>query len=249
MNPLNPLSRGNRPTADRITVSCPHCQGEQQEPAEAISTVCRHCKRYFSLEAKGASAGRRLRKQKPSRLIRCPQCETEQKVYEDALSAVCASCGCHLNIGSYTLEGFVRQRVHTSGDVVFESNVRYSGPEIRGRNVTVSGEIKSARIRAAEAIFLNKKGSVRGALMAPLIRVLRGAETAVDRVRTNLLEADGRINARQIYAREKIHVLSEGNVEAPVLLTHEIIVEPGGSLSGHIDTDTLPPSDGDEETA
>lgn len=223
-------------------------RGTQQEPAEAISTVCRHCNGYFSLETKG-NAGRRVRKQKPSRLIRCPQCESEQKVYEDALSAVCSSCGCHLNIGSYTLEGVVRQRVHTSGDVVFEANVRYSGPEIRGRNVTVSGEIKSARIRALESILLSKKGSVRGALMAPLIRVLRGAETAVDRVRTTLLEADGRINARQIYAREKIHVLSEGIVEAPVLLTHEIIVEPGGSLSGMIDTDTLPPSDGDEETA
>ncbi len=239
-----PPSESLPPPPGRIVVTCPHCQGEQQEPAEAISTVCRHCNQYFSLEAKGNS-GRRLRKQKPSRLIRCPQCETEQKVYEDALSAVCSSCGCHLNIGSYTLEGFVRQRVHTSGDVVFEANVRYSGPEIRGRNVTVSGEIKSARIRAIEAIFLNRKGSVRGALMAPLIRVLRGAETAVDRVRTNLLEADGRLKARHIYARSKIHVLPEGNVEAPVILTHEIIVEPGGSLSGALDTDTLPPADRD----
>ena len=242
---INPKGRLS---PDRITVTCPHCEAQQQEPAEAISTVCRQCKGYFSLESK-SNTTRRVRKQKPSRLIRCPQCESEQKVYEDALSAVCTSCGCHLNIGSYTLEGIVRQRVHTSGDVVFEASVRYSGPEIRGRNVTVSGEIKSARIRAIEAIFLAKKGTVRGALMAPLIRVLRGAETAVDRVRTNLLEADGRLNARQIYAREKIHVLSEGIVEAPVLLTHEIIVEPGGSLSGSIDTDTLPPADVDEETA
>jgi len=240
---VNP-SRGR--TSDRITVTCPHCEAQQQEPAEAISTVCRSCKQYFSLEEKGKAAGRRMRKQKPSRLIRCPQCETEQKVYEDALSAVCTSCGCHLNIGSYTLEGIVRQRVHTSGDVVFEPSVRYSGPEIRGRNVTVSGEIKSARIRAAEAIYLNKKGTVRGALIAPLVKALKGAETAVDRIRTHILEADGRINARQVYAREKLHVMAEGSVEAPVILSHEIVVEPGGSLSGTLDTDALPPADAEE---
>jgi cytoskeletal protein CcmA (bactofilin family) len=228
----------------RINVVCPHCNVSQDEPDAAISTVCRSCNGYFSLEFK--QGGRRLKKQRPSRIVHCAQCSSEQKVYEDALSAVCTSCGSHLSIGSYTLEGVVRQRLSTSGDIVFTSSVRYSGPEVRAKSVTVSGWIK-ARIRATRAILLSKKSEVRGALVAPRIHVLKGADGSSDRVQTDFLEADGALRTGPVYVRQKLLIRKDGFIEASTLTLRDITVEPGGSLSGRLDTTAVPAStDGDD---
>ncbi len=223
----------------RITVACPHCGTSQDEPDAAISTVCRSCNTYFSLEYK--QGGRRLKKQRPSRTVHCAQCNSEQKVYEDALSSVCASCGAHLSIGSYTLEGVVRQRLSTSGDIVFTPSVRYSGPEVRGQTVTVSGWIK-ARIRAAREIVLSKKSEVRGALVAPLIRILKGAEGEADRVQTDVLEADGILRTGPVYVRQRLVIRKDGYLEATTLTLRDVTVEPGGALSGRLDTTAVPAS-------
>ena len=221
----------------KITVVCPHCGGEQQESSATISTVCHRCKGYFSLEYK--SAGRRLKKQRPSRLIRCSQCDAEQKVYEDALSAVCTVCGAHLDIGNYTLEGTVRHRLSTSGDITFGSSVRYVGPEVRAQRVTVSGQIK-ARIRATQEIVFAKVSEVRGALVAPLIRVLRGADADADRIVADRVEAEGGLRTKLLFARDHVHVLKDGKVAAGTIATPEIVVEAGGAISGRLDTTALP---------
>lgn len=230
----------------RITVVCPHCSASQEEPDAAISTVCRNCNAYFSLEYKGS--GLRLKKQRPTRIVHCAQCDSEQKVYEDALSAVCTSCGSHLSIGSYTLEGVVRQRLATSGDIVFTSSVRYSGPEVRARTVTVSGWIK-ARIRATRDILLSKKSEVRGALVAPHIHVLKGAEGSSDRVQTDLLEADGVLRTGPLYVRHKLLVRKDGAIEATTLTLRDITVEAGGGLSGRLDTTAAPISSHEDDPA
>ena len=231
--------------SQKILVDCPHCGHQQKESPAAISTVCRGCKQYFSLEYKPGT-GRRLRKQRPSRLVRCSSCNSEQKVFEDALSAVCGSCGAHLTIGNYALEGVVRQRLSTSGNIVFGPSVRYSGPEVRGQNITIGGRIK-ARLRAVEEIVFARKSEVKGSVIAPLIRVLRGADAVVDRVQTRLFQAEGDLKAKQIFAREKIEIGKEGRVEGVALITREIVVEPGGALSGRLDTTAVPISDEDGE--
>lgn len=223
----------------RITVACPHCGNSQDEPDAAISTVCRGCNTYFSLEYK--QAGLRLKKQRPSRIVHCAQCNSEQKVYEDALSSVCTSCGAHLSIGSYTLEGVVRQRLSTSGDIVFTPSVRYSGPEVRGQTITVSGWIK-ARIRAAREILVAKKSEVRGALVAPRIHVLKGAEGESERVQTDVLEADGTLRTGPLYVRHRMVIRKDGLIKATTLTLRDITVEPGGALSGRLDTTAVPAS-------
>ena len=53
----------------KITVSCPHCSGQQQEPALAKSTFCRRCSEYFALtSATSADAPAGAAKQPPASL-------------------------------------------------------------------------------------------------------------------------------------------------------------------------------------
>jgi len=225
---------------DKQLVACPHCSATQQEPVGVVSTVCRACSGHFSLEEKeGAGPRTKKTKTKPSRLVRCTQCENQQKVYEDALSAVCTACGAHLEIGSYTLEGVVRQRVQTEGDITFAAGSRYVGPEARGRTVTVAGRVQ-ARVRAAVELVFAKKGEITGPAAAPTIRVAPGAEAVGGHIAAGLLKVEGGLKAKEVYGRTRIEVVKGGHLDAETLVARELSVAPGGVLQGRLDTTAAP---------
>jgi len=189
-------------------VTCPHCQGTQDEPEGVISTNCRTCGKYFKLGAKTET--RSVRAPKANREVFCVNCGAPNLVASAALSTQCIRCSHYLELGDKVVKGVHTGKLYAYDDVLFAEGCSFKGMEATGRRMEVRGKVFS-KLRATEEIVAAEGCDISGELHALVVRIERGAHVKVQELAcarlmvSGLVEISGTLTASEI-------ILSDGAV-------------------------------------
>jgi cytoskeletal protein CcmA (bactofilin family) len=232
----------NKPTTQQVT--CPHCGHQQFEPVGGVSTTCRSCGKYFSLEVVTPKK-RKETLVRHEREIQCDICQHRQSIPLGALSTFCENCGAYMNVRNYDISGISREKVETYGDAIFDTGCNYRGTHVIAYRVTVRGYVY-ARISAKKELIIEEGGKVRGSLQVPFLYVLKGGLARSSRIETKILEIEGEIEVDECIAHE-VRIGKHGHLKARHLAAETLHVVSGGTLTCDFSTlniaqDTLTPS-------
>ncbi|MCS7064382.1 MAG: hypothetical protein NZM04_10180 [Methylacidiphilales bacterium] len=208
-------------------VRCPYCGHQQYEPVGGVSTMCRSCGKYFSLE----ELGNKKRIQpvvRQDREVVCEKCEHQQRVAQGALSTFCERCGAYINLRNYEIAGISREKIETHGDAIFEAGCNYRGTHVIAYRVTVQGYVHS-RITARKELMIGEGGKVRGSLATPILHVCRGGLARSARIDVNTLEIEGEVEVDDCRA-QTVCVGKHGQLKALRLWADTVRVVSGGTL-------------------
>jgi cytoskeletal protein CcmA (bactofilin family) len=186
-------------------VTCPHCQGVQNEPEGAISTNCRSCGRYFKL---GARETRTSRAPKATREVFCVKCGAPNLVASAALSTQCIRCLHYLELGDKVVRGVQTAKLYAYDDVLFAEGCNFKGIEATGRRLEIRGKVFS-KLRATEEIVAVDGSEVAGELHALVVQIERGSKAKVQNLECARLLVSGEVEITGTLTASEI-VLSDG---------------------------------------
>jgi cytoskeletal protein CcmA (bactofilin family)/DNA-directed RNA polymerase subunit RPC12/RpoP len=214
-------------------VTCPHCGYQQFEPVGGVSTTCRHCGKYFSLEVV-VPKKRKEALVRQEREIQCDLCGHHQYTPLGTLSTFCEKCGAYMNVRNYDISGISREKVETYGDAIFNTGCNYRGTHVIAYRVTVRGYVY-AWITAKKELLIEEGGKVRGSLTTLFLRVLKGGLARSSRIEAKILEVEGEIEVDECIAQE-VRVGKHGHLKARHLIAETLQVVSGGTLTGEFST-------------
>ena len=196
----------NKPILHEVT--CPHCQGTQDEPEGVISTNCRSCGKYFKVGAK--KGPRASRAPKTNREVFCVKCGAPNLVATAALSTQCIRCGQYLELGDKVVKGVHTGKLYAYDDVLFAEGCSFKGMEATGRRIEVRGKVFS-KLRATEEIIAAEGCNISGELHALTVRIERGASVKVEELACARLLVSGAVEISGTLTASEI-ILSDGAV-------------------------------------
>ena len=217
---------------DKITVVCPHCGNSQPEPRTVISTVCKKCRRNFSLEEAPKAARKTVEPARGERRhINCFDCGAELDVPLTAQSTMCKRCSRYLDLKDYHITNAVSKNFKTKGSFtleatgyVFNTEAVVGDAVIRGRFL---GKLNAERTLTIYDTATIKGTFTAGRLIVPAENHLRWPEAS----KVVSAEIIGEL-AANLHASGVIIVKSTGRVFGD-LQGGSLVVEEGAVIVGH----------------
>jgi cytoskeletal protein CcmA (bactofilin family) len=228
----------NKPSTQQVT--CPHCGHRQFEPVGGVSTTCRNCGKYFSLEITKPQK-RKNTVVRNEREVKCDLCNYVQRTPIGALSTFCQNCGAYMNVRNYDISGISREKVETYGDAIFNAGCNYRGNLVVAYRITVRGYVYS-RINAKKELLIEEGGKVRGSIYTPFLNILKGGLTRSNRIEAKTLEIEGEIEADECVANE-VRIGKQGILKARHLIAESLHILSGGTFFGDFTTQNLASAD------
>src|SRR5579863_3573472 len=150
---------------DKITVVCPHCGHSQPEPRTVISTVCKQCRRNFSLENTPKPARKTVEAPKGERRkVTCFDCGTELDVPVAAQSTMCKRCSRYLDLKDYLITSAVSKNFKTKGSFIIEPTGYVFNTEVVAADAVIRGRFLG-KINA-ERLTIYNGASIKGTFTA-----------------------------------------------------------------------------------
>lgn len=149
---------------DKTQVACPHCGHRQAESRLAISTNCRQCGQYFSLEKKAAPPARKRAPAKPKteqRRIICFDCGTELNVAVNAESTMCKRCSSYVDLKDYRIDSAVSKNFKTKGTFVIEPKGYLFNTETIAEHAVVKGRLLG-KLDARGSLTVHTGAQIKG---------------------------------------------------------------------------------------
>lgn len=150
--------------SDKATVTCPHCGNQQAESRLVISTNCRKCGQYFSVE-KAAAAPPRARASRtpnrPERRIACFECGTELVVPLDAESTMCKRCSRYVDLKDYRIDSSVSKNFKTRGTFTVEPKGYLFNTETVADHVVLKGRMLG-KIQGLTSLTIYSGAEIKG---------------------------------------------------------------------------------------
>jgi cytoskeletal protein CcmA (bactofilin family) len=154
---------------DKVQVACPHCGHRQAESRLAISTNCRKCRQYFSLEKKPKAPARQRASVKPKsgaeRRITCFDCGTELTVAVNAESTMCKRCSSYVDLKDYRIDGSVSKNFKTKGTFTIETKGYLFNTETTAEHVILKGRVLG-KLDARGSLTIHSGAQIKGSFEA-----------------------------------------------------------------------------------
>jgi cytoskeletal protein CcmA (bactofilin family) len=217
----------------KVRVNCPYCQHEQDEAEGAVSTFCRACGQHYNISRQPRK--RSVHLPKTSRVVHCRACGFEAKVVPTAMSTQCLGCGTYLDLRDHEVLGFSAEKLSTYGEIFFGPAAQHRSTEVKATKIRVAGKV-AARLVADDQIELLEEARVSGQLVAPVVRVARGASAAADSLQAPQVILEGALTVRQIATvTRELRISPTGALEAQLLQVRQAKVEEGGGLKAVVE--------------
>ena len=150
---------------DKVQVACPHCGHRQAESRLAISTNCRKCGQYFTVEKKAAAPARQRAPAKPKtaehRRITCFDCGTELEVATSAESTMCKRCSSYVDLKDYRVENAVSKNFKTKGVFVIEPKGYLFNTETVAQHAVIKGRFLG-KLDAPGSLTIHSGAQIKG---------------------------------------------------------------------------------------
>lgn len=149
---------------DKVQVACPHCGHRQAESRLAISTNCRKCGQYFSVEKKARAPVRKRARTEPKteqRRITCFDCGTELNVAVGAESTMCKRCSSYVDLKDYRIENAVSKNFKTKGTFVIEAKGYLFNTETIAEHAIIKGRFLG-KLDARGSLTIHSGAQIKG---------------------------------------------------------------------------------------
>lgn len=153
---------------DKALVVCPHCGHQQAEPRLAISSNCRQCGQYFSVQELLHPARKTRTKTPDQKRVNCFDCGVEQDVPAAAKSAMCKRCSSYIDLQDYTINNAVSKNFKTKGRFVVEGKGYVFNTEVVAREIVVHGRV-IGKLVAEQSLTLYSSAEIKGTFRTPLL--------------------------------------------------------------------------------
>lgn len=212
---------------DKVQVTCPHCGHRQAESRLAISTNCRSCRQYFSVETKPPEPARPRTPAKPSantRQITCFDCGTALDVALTAESTMCKRCSSYVDLKDYRIDKAVSKNFKTKGAFVIEPKGYVFNTETIAEHAIIRGRfLGQLDVRGSLTVY--KGAQIKGRFKAAKLIVPEGESFRwPETIRANAMDIAGELVANisiREGARFRATARFFGNVEATNLVIDE----------------------------
>ena len=158
---------------EKVTVVCPKCGHEQQEPALAYSTRCKECREHFRLEDVLRPAKKVVNHQGGRKQVSCFKCNTELEVPVTAMSTMCKRCGSHVDLRDYTIANAVSKNFKTKGRFVIEQGGFLFNTESVAGEAVIKGRFLG-NLRAERSLEIYSSAEIKGHLTTGLLILPEG---------------------------------------------------------------------------
>ena len=216
---------------DKITVVCPHCGHSQPEPRTVISTVCKQCRRNFSLEDAPRPARKAAEPSKGERRkITCFDCGTELEVPVAAQSTMCKRCSRYIDLNNYQIANTVSKNFKTKGSFVIEPTGYVFNTEVVAGDAVIRGRFLG-KLNAEHTLTIYNGASIKGTFTAG--RIIIPAENQFrwpEPIKAHSVEVIGEL-AANIRADGDVIVRSTGRLFGDVE-SGGLVVEEGAVVVG-----------------
>ncbi len=162
--------------SDKVQVTCPHCGHRQAESRLAISTNCRQCRQYFSVEKKTDAPRRRQTAAEPRtelRRITCFDCGTELDVAVNAESTMCKRCSSYVDLKDYRIDSAVSKNFKTKGTFVIEPKGYVFNTETIAEHAVIKGRFLG-KLDARSSLTLHSGAEIKGSFTAAKLIIPAG---------------------------------------------------------------------------
>ena len=242
----------------KITVICPHCGQEQQEPDLVKSTYCRKCSGYFTVARDRAPTSgpaktplKQAPAQKPkgglmdllsgfgglvggqrTRVIRCFECKHEQEVSTSAKSSICPACSAYIDLEEVKIHAPFSRALRTRGNVLIGPKGEYASTRGFCTNAIIQGKLKGSLVCDGEAL-VKTKGRLTGVLEARTVIIEKHSDVEFTKLmKAQNVEIRGKAIAR-IEATGAVHIAKGGSLEGSIV-ARGFTVEKGGIFNGDV---------------
>jgi len=226
--------------SDQLQVTCPQCGHRQAESRLVISTNCRQCGQYFTVEKKKPPGltrpGKAPREATETRRITCFDCGTELEVAVTAESTMCKRCSSYVDLKDYRIDSAVSKNFKTKGAFVIEPKGYVFNTETVAEDAIIRGRFLG-KLDVRGSLTLHTGAEIKGSFKAVKLVIPEG-----ERFRwSEAIPAEAMDIAGELVADIRVSGVARlrgsarlfGNVEAA-----NLVVEEGAVVVGQLNLGT-----------
>lgn len=156
---------------DKIKVECPHCGHIQDEPRTCISTVCKSCRKNFSLEAaakpktKSKAAPAKPAPTAERKKVTCFDCGTVLEVPLEAQSTMCKRCSRYMDLKDYHISSAVSKNFKTKGLFEIQPTGYVFNTEVTAGEAVIKGRLLG-KLATEGSLTIHTSAEIKGSFTA-----------------------------------------------------------------------------------